>query len=252
MSSDRKSAIWVGVLYIAATVFPVASMVPWSALVDGDGILANAATHEGQLIAVALLNLVMAIAVAGVAFMIYPVLRRVSETGVKQGLALWYVGTRITESGAFLVGVLATLAFLPLSQQYAAAGAPDDSYFQTSSTMLQSTADQAYALGQSVFAIGAAMLYYLLLRSRLVPRWLSLWGLVAAPLFLVASLSLLWTGDPNSTFSTVLYAPMALQEMVLALWLIVKGFNATALAATPDTADPAAGNTGQPHLTPRV
>ncbi len=235
MSSDRKSAIWVGVLYIVATVFPVAALVPWSALVDGDGILANAATHEGQLIAVALLNLVMAVAVAGVAFMIYPILQRVADTGVKQGLALWYVGTRITEGGAFLVAVLATMAFLPLSQEFAAAGAPDVSHFQTSSTVLESTTDMAYALGQSVFAVGAAMLYYLLLRSRLVPWWLSLWGLVAAPLFLVGSLSLMWTGDPNSTFSTVLYAPMALQEMVLALWLLIKGFNATALAPRPDT-----------------
>jgi hypothetical protein len=113
MSSDRKSAIWVGVLYIAATVFPVAALAPWSALIDGDGILVNAATHESQLITVALLNLVMVVAVAGVAFMLYPVLRRVADTGVRQGLAAWYVGTRITESGAFLVGVLATMAFLP-------------------------------------------------------------------------------------------------------------------------------------------
>ncbi len=242
MSSDRKSAIWVGVLYIVATVFPVAALVPWSALAEDQGILANAATHEDQLIAVALLNLVMAVAVAGVAFMIYPILRRVAETGVRQGLALWYVGTRITEGGAFLVGVLATLAFLPLSQEFAAAGSPDASYFQTASIVLESTTDLAYALGQSVFAIGAAMLYYLLLRSRLVPWWLSLWGLVAAPLFLVASLSLLWTGDPNSTFSTVLYAPMALQEMVLALWLIIKGFDSSALTATPDKPQTAAVN----------
>ena len=58
----------------------------------------------------------------------------------------------------------------------------------------------------------------------------------AAPLFLVASLSLLWTQDPNSTISSVLYAPMALQEMVLALWLILKGFNSTALAEPPPIA----------------
>jgi hypothetical protein len=228
MSPDRRSAIWVGVLYIVATVLPVAALAPWSALVDGDGILVNAATHENQLITVALLNLLMAVAVAGVAFMIYPVLRRVADTSVTQGLSLWYVGTRITESGAFLVGVLATLAFLPLGREYAEAGTPQESYFQTSSVVLESTIDVAYALGQSVFAIGAAMLYYLLFRSRLVPRWLSLWGLVAAPLFLVASLSLLWTDDPNSTVSTVLYAPMALQEMVLAVWLIVRGFNSAA------------------------
>jgi hypothetical protein len=231
MSSERKSAIWVGVLWIMATVFPVLSVLPWSALDDGGGILANAATHKSQLIAWVLLNLVGAVAAAGVAFMLYPILTRVADTSVKQGLALWYVGTRITESGIYVVAIIATWAFLPLSRAFAAAGAPNASHFQTSGIILQTTEDLALALGQSVFAIGAAMLYYLLFQARLVPRWLSLWGLVAAPLFLIASLSFLWTGDPNSTLSNVFFVPMALQEMVLAVWLIVKGFDAAAPAS---------------------
>jgi hypothetical protein len=231
MSSARKSALWVGVLWIMATVFPALSIVPWSALDDGEGILANAATHESQLITWTLLNLVGAVAAAGVAFMLYPILHRAADTSVKKGLALWYVGTRITESGTYVVAILATWAFLPLSREFSAAGAPDASHFQTTGIILQTTQDLALALAQSVFAIGAVMLYYLLFEARLVPRWLSLWGLVAAPLFLIASLSLLWTGDPNSTLATTLFAPMALQEMVLAVWLIVKGFDAAALAS---------------------
>jgi uncharacterized protein DUF4386 len=235
----RKSAIWVGVLCIMATVFPASSIVAWSALDDGEGILTNAATHKGQLITWALLNLVGAVAAAGVAFMFYPVLNRVADTSVKKGLALWYVGTRITEGGMYLVAVLATWAFLPLSRGFAAAGAPDASHFQTSGIVLQTTQDLALALAQSVFAIGAVMLYYLLFQSRLVPRWLSLWGLVAAPLFLIASLSLLWTGDPNSTLANILFVPLGLQEMVLAVWLIVKGFKAAALASGPAMAEAA-------------
>jgi len=231
MSSARKSAIWVGVLWLMATVFPVLSILPWSALDDGEGILANAATHKSQLITWALLNLVGAVAAAGVAFMLYPILNRVADTSVRKGLALWYVGTRITESGIYVVAVLATWSFLPLSREFAATGAPDASHFQTSGIMLQTTQDLALALAQSVFAIGAAMLYYLLFQARLVPRWLSLWGLVAAPLFLIASLSLLWTGDPNSALANTFFAPLALQEMVLAVWLIVKGFDAAALAS---------------------
>jgi len=238
-TSARKSAIWVGVLWIMATAFPVSSIVAWAALDDGEGILANAATHENQLIAWALLNLVGAVAAAGVAFMFYPVLSRVAETAVEKGLALWYVGTRITESGAYLVAMLATWAFLPLSRDFAAAGAPDASHFQTSGAVLRSTSDLALTLAQSVFAIGAVMLYCLLFRSRLVPRWLSLWGLVAAPLFLVASLSLLWTGDPNSTLANVLFVPLAVQELVLAVRLIVKGFDAAALTPGSATAEAA-------------
>jgi len=230
-TTARKSAIWIGVLWIMATAFPASSIVPWSALDDGEGILANAATHKGQLITWALLNLVGAVAAAGVAFMFYPILNRVADTSVEKGLALWYVGTRITEGGTYLVAMLATWAFLPLSREFVAAGAPDASHFQTSGTVLQSTSDLALTLAQSVFAIGAVMLYYLLFQSRLVPRWLSLWGLVAAPLFLIASLSLLWTGDPNSTLANILFVPLALQEMVLAVRLIVKGFDRAALTS---------------------
>jgi hypothetical protein len=240
MSSDRRSAIWVGVLWIIATLFPASSSVPWSVLDHGDGILLNAATHKGQLITWTLLNLVEVVSVAGVAFLLYPILVRVVDTSVKKGLALWYVGTRITESGTYVVAILATWAFFPLSREFAAAGAPDASHFQTTGIILQTTQDLALALAQSVFAIGAAMLYYLLLRTRLVPRWLSLWGLVAAPLFVIASLSLLWTGDPNSTLANICFAPMAVQEMVLAVWLIVKGFDTTALASDPARAERAA------------
>ena len=77
-----------------------------------------------------------------------------------------------------------------------------------------------------MFCVGAFMLYTLLFQSRRVPRWLSIWGLIAAPLMLIAGLLLPITGDPNSTISSILYAPMALQEMVLAVWLIARGFAA--------------------------
>lgn len=231
LTPDRKAAIWVGVLYLVATIAPVATLSAWGSLIDDPGILTNAAVNEGQLILVAISYLVMAVAVAGVAFMIYPILRRVADTPVKEGLAHWYVGTRVTEGAVFVFAVTATLAFMPLSREFMAAGGSEAGYFQSSSAVLQSSTDVAFALGQTVFAIGAAMLYYLLYVSRIVPRWLSLWGLAASPLFVVASLSLLWTGDPNSTLSTVLYVPMAVQEMVFAIWLIVKGFDLAALAA---------------------
>jgi len=224
MTSQRKSAIWVGVLYIVATVAGIASVGPSGTLTGGPGILVNAAAHESDLIVLVLLNLVMAVAVAGVAFMIYPILKQDADTETKQGLALWYVGTRITEGAVFVVAILATLSLLTLSQEFASAGSPVGSYHQTAAVVLEDVGNFGWSLGQSVFSVGAAMLYYLLYVSKRVPRWISVWGLVATPLFLAASLSLLFTGDPNSTVSSVLYAPLGLQEMVLAVWLIFKGF----------------------------
>lgn len=235
MAAERRSAIWVGVLWIAATLFPAASAVPWNALDRDRGILVNAATHKGELIAWLLLNVVEVLAVAGVAVMLYPILAHVADTSVQKGMALWYLGSRIAESGIYVVAIVATWAFLPLSRAFAASGSPGASHFQTTGELLQTTQDLGLALAQTVFAVGAAMMYTLLLRSRLVPRWLSLWGLVAAPLFVIASLSLLWTGNPNSTLANICFAPMGLQEMVLAVWLIVKGFDAAALVKHPAT-----------------
>ena len=188
-----------------------------------------------------LMNLVMAMAVAGVAFMLYPVLTAVADTKVKEGLSAWYVGTRLTESAMFVVAVIFTLSFLPLSREFAELDESARVVYQSGADVLETTIDLSWALGQTVFALGAAMLYYLLWDSRLVPRWLSMWGLLASPLFVVASLSLLWTWDPDSSVSTVLYAPMALQEMVLAVWLIAKGFSPEALQRAPQPADEVEG-----------
>jgi hypothetical protein len=230
----RRVAIWVGVLYIVATVAPVSTLAAWGALEEEPGILTNAADDAGRVAFVALMNLVMAVAVSGVALMLYPVLTDVADTKVKQGLGAWYVGTRLTESAMFVVAVTLTLSFLPLSREFAEIDGSSGVLYQSVADVLETTVDLSWALGQTVFAVGAAMLYYLLFHSRLVPRWLSLWGLLASPLFVVASLSLLWTWDPDSSVSTVLYAPMALQEMVLAVWLIAKGFNQTALSSAAD------------------
>jgi hypothetical protein len=82
-----------------------------------------------------------------------------------------------------------------------------------------------------VFLIGAAMFYTLLYQSRLVPRWLSGWGLIAIVPYLVAAiLALFGVIDSLSTAYGLLDAPLGVQEMVLALWLIVKGFNPSTFA----------------------
>ncbi len=78
------------------------------------------------------------------------------------------------------------------------------------------------------FALGALMFYVLLYRSRLVPRWLSTWGLVGAALYIVPPF-----GSMFGLSFGVLMAPLAVQEMVLAVWLIAKGFSPAALAAEP-------------------
>ena len=121
---------------------------------------------------------------------------------------------------------------MTLSREFVLAGAPDASYFQTLTNVLLVVSDYAWMLGYTVFCIGALMLYYLLYQSKLIPRWLSAWVFIGAPLMLVAGLlPLLINEDPNSMLSTALNIPIALQEMVFAVWLIVKGFNSSVIAS---------------------
>jgi len=224
MKSTRKTAIAVGALYIAATVAGVSSVAPITSLMNAPDMLTQIATNESKLLMAVSLEFIMTLTVAGVAFMIYPILKQDADTENKKGLAIWYLGSRITEGTVFVVAVLARLLLLVLSQEFLKAGSPDASYFQTGGTVLVAASNYAYMLGQSVFCIGAVMLYYLLYQSKRVPRWLSVWGIIGAPLMLAAGFLVLVDGNPNSPLSSALYAPLALQEMVFAIWLIVKGF----------------------------
>jgi hypothetical protein len=84
--------------------------------------------------------------------------------------------------------------------------------------------------------LGGLPLYYVLYRSGLVPRWLSGWGLIGATLILFTGILGLFGLSPESSTTTLLAAPIALQEMVFAVWLIIKGFDSAAIAAgSPET-----------------
>ena len=99
---ERATAVAVGLLYILATAAGVAAVVT-----NAPNEVATMAASKGAVLLTALLDMVMAIAVAGVAVMLYPVLVRDARTRGKEGMAAWYVGSRITEGAIFIVGVLA-------------------------------------------------------------------------------------------------------------------------------------------------
>jgi hypothetical protein len=173
----------------------------------------------------AFLVLIDAVAVAGIAIVIYPILKKHNET-----LALEYVGARIVEGVLFIVNVITILTLLTLSQEFVKAGAPDASYYQTLGTLLLAAGDWAFLLGFGLaFTLSALILNFLLYQSKLVPRWLSGWGFVGA--------ALLWAYYLLQFFSInyieILFLPIAVQEMVFAVWLIIKGFDPAALAAEP-------------------
>src|SRR5207302_4646348 len=115
-------------------------------------------------------------------------------------------------------------------QRFAHTGAADLAAFQAMGDSLRSMREHATLAAVFAFSPGAFMYYYLFFQSRLIPRWLSGWGIAASVLMLAACLWALFS-DRYVTGYALLILPIAVQEMVLAVWLIVKGFNPSAIAS---------------------
>ncbi|MBW2995665.1 DUF4386 domain-containing protein [Candidatus Woesearchaeota archaeon] len=217
MDSKRKTAIIVGVLFIIATVAYSLSVILLDPILTSSDYLTMASANSYQMIIGALLVLIDAIAVAGIAIIIYPVLKKHHKT-----LALGYVCARVVEGTLFMMNAIFTLTLLTLSYKFAKVGALDISYFQTRGHVLLSSGNWTFLVGYGlVFGLSALILNFVLYKSKLVPRWLSGWGFVSA--IFVLSNFLLQSFGIN--FIEFLDFSIAIQEMVFAVWLIVKGFN---------------------------
>ncbi len=195
---------------------------------SGPGYLLKVAAHPEQIAAGAFFQVVSAFASAGIALSLYPVVRRHGEA-----LAIGSVGFRLLEGGLYLVAAVGALLLLRLGQG-ATKGSPLPPYVGTSGTLLQSLRDQADLIGTLAFYVGASMYYYVFYRSRLVPRWLSGWGLVGTALGALAGLLVLFrvTGY-MSTAQVAFNIPIGVNELVLAVWLLVRGFSSTTAARAP-------------------
>jgi hypothetical protein len=223
MSTSRKTAIIVGVLFITATVASSLGLVILDPILNARNILVNVSANTTQVIIGVLLLLINCAAVVAIPVMLFPILKKHNEV-----LAVGYLVSRTIESVILIIGTISLLSLLTLSQDFVQAVAPDVSYFRTLSTLLLAVYEWTLLLGiMIVFSLTALILNYLLYQSKLVPRWISGWGLIGAILLLAAGLLEIFGFKPTEFLSL----PIALQEMVFAVWLIVKGFNSSAITS---------------------
>jgi hypothetical protein len=227
MTSTRRAAIAAGVLFLVGTAAGVLSI---AGAADGPDYLREVAANGTQVITGALFQLVTAGAYAGVAIALHPVLRRHGPTA-----AAGFLGFRIAAGVLNMVGALILLLLLDLSSRFVGAGAPVASYFQTVGALLRSARDGTNHVAMILALIaGDAMYYWVLYRARLVPRWLSRWGFAGLAFAMVASLLVMGrlVEVVTPAYGTLM-AVLALQQMALAIWLIVKGLDEPAEAAAP-------------------
>lgn len=226
MNTNRKISIFVGVLYIIGTVAGILSVVFTISILGAPDYLTKIAVNRNSITIGALLILTMGFALALIPALVYPIFK--NRYGA---LALGYVIFRgALETVIYIISAISMLLLIPLSQEFVKTGTPVDSYFQTLGNLLKGISDLPILV--FVFSLGALIFYSLLYRSRLIPRWLSVWGLIAITLHLATGLLIIFGLQTSfDTSNMIMNSQILLQEMVMAVWLIVKGFNPQAIAS---------------------
>jgi hypothetical protein len=193
----------------------------WGQPLMSPDYLSSMAANRGPILMFSLTVMVMGLACAGIGISLYPVLKRHNR-----GLALTAMGFRLMEGPLQLATAIGIIALLAVSQEFLKAGSPPDSYYLGVGAAIKTVNDWLGTAFYLPFCIGAGSYYIIFYRARLVPRWLAVWGLVGILGMLAAGLAgILGLLDASSPLGTLLCLPIMVQEQVLALRLIVKGFD---------------------------
>ena len=234
----RAAATTAGILYIVGTVAGILSKaVTFFPVHNADDPLAYAAKHSDAVATGALLVLLMGVSLAFVPVVLFPVLRTVNEV-----LATGYLIIRgAVETAIYVILAIAWLLLVPLSETMAA-GPGTASRAGVRAGTLVVDSDGASAVLTLVFCVGAVLFYVLLYRSRIVPRWIVSWGFVGIPFYAAAYVLAMYGAiGNNSSAQNLLQVPLGVQEMVLAVWMIARGFRPAAVSTTPVLIDTTPG-----------
>ncbi len=216
MASHRKISLTAGLIYLL-TMVSIPTLALYGQVKSVNYILGAGPDTAAMLGGI--LEVIVALACIGTAVVLFPVLKKQNE-----GLALGLVASRVLEASAIFLGVAFLLSIVTLRQ----AGAGADAL--VTSNVLVTLYNRIFLLSQSFLpAVNDLLLGFLLYKSRLVPRALSLIGIVGGPVliasFLAVMFGLIGRQDPLAILAAL---PVFLFELSLGIWLVVKGFNPSA------------------------
>lgn len=233
LAADRQSQILArltGALFLVTFATSIPALVVFYAPALNDPAFILGGGFDTGVSIGALLELILIVANVGTALTLYPVLRKQSEV-----LSLGYVAARLTECGFIAVGIIALLALNTLRLH---ASAADPAMLVVTGQMLVAIHDWTFRLGPGVIVgIGNGLILgYLMWKTRLMPRAMSILGLIGGPAILAAGIAVLFGAiEAGSTAQALATVPEFLWELSLGVWLLVKGFDSTALAALDKT-----------------
>ena len=220
MDVIRKKSISVGALLILSIVVGILSIDP---VIDGMDNLESVSINSNAILIRAFMQFILGLIYASIPIILYTLLKKINTS-----LTIGFLVFRIISVGFIFIGWLSILLLLALSQEFVISGSPELLYFKTLDNLLRSGRDLINHVAMPlILSVGNLMFYSILYQSKIIPNWLSLWGLIATILSSVlASLLLMFDviGIINATYVSLAF-PTALLEFVLATWLIVKGFD---------------------------
>ena len=225
MNTDKKIARSIGLLFVITMILGMIDAYAVAPILNNP--LSNISLNETRVIIGAFSILLMSIGVVFIAILLYPILKEHNKY-----IAVTYVSFRIMECLLLTVGVIVYLLLIILSQEFIKEGSPDHSYFQTIAALAIEARYSAYHVAMFILSIASIMLCYLFYQKRLIPRLISVVGLIGYTLVLLsAPLDILDIIDTTDT-GGIMYVPGAIFELILLpIWLIVKGFNSSTVTS---------------------
>lgn len=227
-AAHRSTAIATGVLFLITHVTSVGAALLYTPAQNNPNYILGSGS-EFQILLGVFLEVILALTVTGTAVALYPVVKRYND-----GVALGYVGLRTLEAAVIAVGVVPLLALITLRQT---AGADADvGTLVTVGQALVVLHNWTFLLGPGLICgTNTVLMAYLMYKSRLVPRFIPILGLVGGPLiFAVNAGQLFGLYDQIPTSIGFVVIPIFAWEVTLALWLIVKGFRSNATTSEID------------------
>ncbi len=233
MNTYRKNAVMTGVLFFLGSIFGISGSVIGGEVLSsltvskplvGVDILSLVNANSSQITWAAFFYLMMGISLVAMTVFLYPIIRKDSKE-LAMGMVLF---RGALEGTGYLVSILGVLALVALGNEYIATGA-DSTVLQSMGNVLYQFQDLLAPVNSIIFLIGTTCIYLCFYRTRLIPRWLSVWGLIGVVLYMAYALLHFFHMDTGYGF--YLQMVLAPQEMVMAVWLIVKGFNQSAIVS---------------------
>ena len=216
MNSDRNTPRLLGAAFLLQAVASLVSglFLLQPLIVSGNIIdsMTNIANNALQMRASIVVEMITAIGIVILGVLLYLTLKKQNMK-----IALVALGLYLIEAALLAASRIPAFSLLRISQESVIAGHP--AYLQTLGNLLYESLDFGYSLHMLVFALGATLFYYLFFKSGFLPRVLSLWGLIAAPLALIGILFVLFGYD----VPIVVFLPNLPFELTIGVWLMVKG-----------------------------